>query len=198
MKKETWKRLGLMALVFALNYGLDRLTKLLAVARLKGTGVHEYLGGLLVLVFAENDGAFLSMGSTWPPAVKMAVFLLLPFLVCLYGLWYALVREKRCSTIVIIVTIVAGGIGNLQDRLLNNFRVVDFLNVGIGNFRTGILNVGDMSVTFGVIALALSFWLAERQAGGGSAASAKTGGAGHRGFDKDGRRQGKGGGRPKK
>ena len=54
-----------------------------------------------------------------------------------------------------LVTIIGGGLGNLIDRLSNNFRVVDFINFGIGNVRTGILNVADMSVTFGVIILAI-------------------------------------------
>ena len=54
-----------------------------------------------------------------------------------------------------MVTIIGGGLGNLIDRLSNDFRVVDFINFGIGNVRTGILNVADMSVTFGVIFLAI-------------------------------------------
>ena len=43
------------------------------------------------------------------------------------------------------------GLGNLLDRLFNGFRVIDFMNFGIGNLRTGILNVADLSITFGVI-----------------------------------------------
>ncbi|MDD4289005.1 MAG: signal peptidase II, partial [Atribacterota bacterium] len=33
----------------------------------------------------------------------------------------------------------------------------DFLNFGIGNLRTGILNIADMAITFGVILLIYSF-----------------------------------------
>ena len=55
----------------------------------------------------------------------------------------------------IIVSIIGGGLGNLIDRLSNNFRVVDFLNFGIGSLRTGILNIADMSVTIGVLFLAV-------------------------------------------
>lgn len=54
-----------------------------------------------------------------------------------------------------MVTIVAGGIANLYDRLFHSFQVIDFLNFGIGNLRTGILNVADMSVTFGGLLLIL-------------------------------------------
>lgn len=161
--KAFWKRFGLVAAVFAVNYGLDRVTKLIAEATLRGAGTRSYLGGCLLLVYTQNDGAFLSMGSGWPLALKYAVFIVLPLAVCLYGLWYCLFKRLRTSWTVIIVTIIAGGVGNLQDRVFNSFHVVDFLNFGIGSFRTGILNVGDMSVTFGAIALAIAVWLADRR-----------------------------------
>jgi len=161
--KAFWKRLGLVAAVFAINYGLDRITKIIAEATLRGAGTRSYLGGCFLLVYTQNDGAFLSMGSGWPLALKYAVFIVLPLAVCLYGLWYCLFRRLRTSWTVIIVTIIAGGVGNLQDRVFNSFHVVDFMNFGIGNFRTGILNVGDMSVTFGAIALAIAVWLADRR-----------------------------------
>jgi signal peptidase II len=161
--KAFWKRLGLIVAVFAANYGIDRLTKVLAETRLRGSGVHSYLGGLFILVYAENDGAFLSMGSSWPFALKIAVFVALPLAVCLVALFYCLFRPLRTSWTVIIVTIIAGGIGNLQDRIFNSFRVVDFMNFGIGDFRTGILNFSDISVTFGAIALAVVLYLSERR-----------------------------------
>jgi signal peptidase II len=53
------------------------------------------------------------------------------------------------------MSIISGGIGNLVDRLLNKFSVIDFLNFGIGSLRTGILNVADLSITFGAIALVI-------------------------------------------
>jgi signal peptidase II len=163
VNKAFWKRLALVVGVFAANYGIDRVTKLIAEARLKGSGVHSYLGGLFILVYAENDGAFLSMGSAWPLALKIAVFVAIPLAVCLFGLAYCLVRPVKTSWTAIIVTIIAGGIGNLQDRVFNSFRVVDFMNFGIGNLRTGILNFSDISVTFGAIALAIVLYLSERR-----------------------------------
>jgi signal peptidase II len=59
----------------------------------------------------------------------------------------------------LIATILAGGLSNLFDRLTRHFRVVDFMNFGIGGLRTGILNVADLSITFGGIALVLYVFL---------------------------------------
>ena len=51
--------------------------------------------------------------------------------------------------------IFAGGASNLADRLLYDGYVVDFINIGIGSFRTGIFNIADVAITAGVVILLL-------------------------------------------
>lgn len=51
----------------------------------------------------------------------------------------------------------------MYDRIFNNGLVVDFMNFGIGNIRTGILNVADLSITFGAILLFISTLIQERK-----------------------------------
>jgi len=53
--------------------------------------------------------------------------------------------------IVALSLVVGGGIGNLIDRIFNQCCVVDFMNLGIGSLQTGIFNVADVVITFGVI-----------------------------------------------
>ncbi len=53
----------------------------------------------------------------------------------------------------LFITIVSGGLSNLFDRVFNDFYVIDFMNFGILNLRTGILNVADLSVKFGIAVL---------------------------------------------
>jgi signal peptidase II len=137
----------------ALNFSLDRFTKYLAVEHLKGRPPLRFFGDLAVITYAENSGAFLSLGSGWPPALKYFVLLVIPAVVCLGGGLYLVFREKRLSRIAVFSSIIGGGLGNLADRLFNNFTVIDFMNFGIGKLRTGILNTADLSVTFGVIIL---------------------------------------------
>jgi signal peptidase II len=54
-----------------------------------------------------------------------------------------------------VVLLLAGGIGNLIDRLFHGGLVIDFLNVGIGPLRTGIFNVADVAIMagFGILIL---------------------------------------------
>ncbi|MBH0192527.1 MAG: signal peptidase II, partial [Nitrospira sp.] len=48
---------------------------------------------------------------------------------------------------------LSGGVANLLDRMFYDGRVVDFMNLGIGGFRTGIFNVADVCITAGVLLL---------------------------------------------
>lgn len=145
--------IGVTISVVVLNYGLDRLTKLLAIEFLKGRPSISFFGDLMVLVYAENSGAFLSLGSVWSPFLKYLLFLVVPVIVCLYGLLWCFLKARDLPRLVLVATIIGGGVGNLVDRLANDFRVVDFLNFGLGRLRTGVLNMADLSVTFGALLL---------------------------------------------
>ena len=148
------KRQIIMTLgVFFINYILDRFTKILAVGHLKGKGSIRFFNNLFVLIYAENTGAFLSFGKDWNIYIKYAVLLIIPIIICIIGLLYLMIKEKKNYRVIICSSIIGGGMGNLVDRLFNEFTVIDFMNFGIGNIRTGILNVADLSITFGVIIL---------------------------------------------
>jgi signal peptidase II len=151
MKRK--KQLILTLIVLLVNYSLDRITKILATTYLEGKEQLSFFYNTVILKYTENTGAFLSLGSDWPDSVKYILFIILPILVCLYGLYYCAFKLTDKKMIIVFVSMIGGGLGNLIDRLLNDFAVVDFLNFGIGHLRTGILNVADMSVTFGVIFL---------------------------------------------
>ena len=149
------KQILLTIIVLLCNLVPDRITKLLAINYLQGEENISYLYNTIILKYVENTGAFLSVGTNWPDSLKYIVLLILPLLVCLYGLYYCAFKMADKYQLIIIVSIIGGGIGNLIDRLFYNFHVVDFINFGIGSFRTGILNVADMSVTFGVMFLVI-------------------------------------------
>jgi signal peptidase II len=151
---EERKRYVILVLgIFFINYFLDRLTKFIAIKYLKGNDSIKLLNNMIILIFTENTGAFLSFGSKWNIYIKYFLLLIIPIVICIIILVYLVTKETKIYRIIIGSCIIGGGIGNLVDRLFNNFRVIDFMNFGIGNIRTGILNVADLSVTFGVIVL---------------------------------------------
>lgn len=147
-------RLILGLLILTTFIGCDQATKSLATRNLKGEEPRSYLADTLRLEFALNPGGFLSLGRTLSPATRHALFV--GFNACfLIGVTLFLVARwnMKLSLFIPAVYILAGGIGNLIDRVINHGLVTDFLVVGIGPVRSGVFNVADMGVTFGVIAI---------------------------------------------
>jgi signal peptidase II len=148
-------RLWLFCILFPALIALDQITKSIAKAHLLGKETFSYLYDTIRLVYVENTGAFLSLGSGWSDQLSFVVFVLLPllFLILLGGY---LIKNRNTMNLFVylsMIFIAAGGFGNLIDRVLYHRHVTDFLNFGIGNVRTGILNFADMYVTTGVILL---------------------------------------------
>jgi signal peptidase II len=148
-------------LVFALmvmTIGCDQVSKHLATDRLSGSPGRSFLADTLRLEYAENTGAFLSLGENLPENARTTL-LVGGCGLMLIGLFVFAVRFRvKGGVLVAISLIVAGGISNLIDRISHG-NVVDFLNLGVGNFRTGIFNVADIAIVAGVILFA---WASRR------------------------------------
>lgn len=139
--------------------GCDQATKVVAKDRLPTNETLSFAGDTFRLHYAENTGAFLSLGALLPEQVRFWLFTILAGLLLVGILIYALLDNKLSTgSIVAYGLIVGGGVGNLIDRILRDGAVVDFLNVGIGSLRTGVFNVADMAITTGVVMmLVMSF-----------------------------------------
>lgn len=145
-------RLAAIAVLVLSTVGCDQVTKIAAQNSLKDVGAFSYLGNFFRLEYAENKGAFLSFGANLPEVVRTMIFMGIVS-IFLAVVAYQLVTQKwdKMSTIAYSL-ILGGGIGNLIDRLVRG-SVIDFLNFGIGNLRTGIFNVADMAVVAGIVIL---------------------------------------------
>lgn len=134
--------------------GCDQATKAIARERLPAGTTITMLHGTLRLERAENVGAFLSLGESLPKHLRSAVFTFGGLLLVTLGvLWTLFGRETDPVKTLGAALVCAGGVGNVIDRLCHSGSVTDFLNVGIGTFRTGIFNVADMVLMLGVALL---------------------------------------------
>jgi signal peptidase II len=136
-----------MILLFVLVLVADQVTKVLAARLLDGREPVELVGGVLSLHYAENPGAFLSLGAGLSPQSA---------------------RDKSAglTRAVAVTLIVAGGVGNVIDRIAMGV-VRDFAIVGVPSvpwLRTGVFNVADLGITTGVVLLAFEVWLKKRRA----------------------------------
>jgi signal peptidase II len=151
-------RCALVALVLIGCVACDQLSKTAAREYLPGTGIHSYLGDTFRLEYAENPGAFLSLGESLPSTVRYdgLVIGVGAFLIAMLG-WAVLSPRLRWPQRIAIAAIGAGGASNLLDRIRFEGTVTDFLNLGIGPLRTGIFNFADAILMCGLIALVLSW-----------------------------------------
>ncbi|WP_175516958.1 signal peptidase II [Planctomicrobium piriforme] len=129
--------------------GLDQATKLYAVEHLMGQAPQSFFYDLFRIEFAKNEGAFLSLLANMPGEVRFWILTVVNGLV-LIGIAVSLLLPRRMAfySFLPLALVVAGGLGNLIDRIRFNY-VIDFLNLGIGGLRTGIFNVADMAITAG-------------------------------------------------
>lgn len=146
----------LLVLVLIGCVGCDQISKSAARAYLPGSGVHSYLGDTLRLQFAQNPGAFLSLGESLPAAIRFDGFTVAVgvFVAGLLG-WALLSKRLGWRERLAITAIGAGGLGNLIDRVRFEGAVTDFLNIGVGSLRTGIFNLADATLMLGLIALVI-------------------------------------------
>lgn len=136
--------------VAVLLVGLDQFTKWLAVNYIKPQGTIPLITvdgkQWLNLTYQENSGAAFSI------LQDKQLFLIIITSVILVGILVLFFtgKIKRTEYLWAFSVILAGGTGNLIDRVFNGF-VVDFIDVRIINFA--VFNVADICAVCGAIML---------------------------------------------
>ena len=128
----------------------DQFTKKLAVAKLMGKPAFPIIKGVLEFDYLENRGVAFGMFQ------GQRVMILLVGVIFIAGLLLFMLKmpEGRKYTIlhVILSFVIAGGIGNIIDRVSLEY-VIDFISFVLINFP--IFNVADCYVVCGVIAMCI-------------------------------------------
>lgn len=145
--------------VFLVCYGLDQITKILAVRHLDPSNPPSYLGGWLSLKLIRNPGAAFSMGAAFTEVLSVLAILALLFCAI-----YLAPRVTRVLHGAVLGMAMAGIAGNLTDRLLRapgplEGHVIDFF--AVPNFA--IFNVADIFLTSAAILVIVWSLLESRQ-----------------------------------
>lgn len=132
--------------VIAVLVGIDQLTKYAAVSTVKVDGPKEFLFGLFQFRYVENTGAAFSSFSDNTKLLTVVTVIILA--VCL-----VLLLSKKLKPMfvnVCLLLVVAGGIGNVIDRILYGY-VVDFIEPLFIDFA--VFNFADCCITVGALLL---------------------------------------------
>lgn len=159
IKKDLFKKIFIVILILIALVFLDQWTKGLAVQHLKNQDSHYFFGGIFQLIYAENPGAFLGMGGNWSRSTRFIIFGVAVVFGLLAMFWSILKDKINTFDFFAYTFILAGGIGNVIDRLTHdNGHVVDFLFIDLqvlSWLRTGVFNIADVCIVIGV---AVAFW----------------------------------------
>ena len=137
----------LMTLFAAVAVALDQITKAMTVASIPLHTRIPFFDGVFHFTYVQNTGAAFSsfLGQQWLFALIFAIFTVL----MVYELWKNTMGfqnfERWC-----LVTIWAGGLGNMIDRVRLGY-VVDMIELEF--IRFPVFNVADCFITCGCVLL---------------------------------------------
>ena len=150
-------RLLLLLLILVGTAGCDQTTKHFARTALAGQSTIQLPSGIGELVLAQNLGGHLSLGASWPKAVRQACFI---FVVGAFLLAPAsfLVWKTKLGTLQFgcLSFALAGGSSNLIDRIRQDGAVTDFIYLHVGWLHTGIFNLADVVLELAIAGLLIS------------------------------------------
>ena len=143
------------AVMLLLMIAADQLTKLWALSALKDKPPVKLWENVFHFVYTENRGAAFSILQN--KRVFLIIFTAAALAAVIYLLFFSRISFNRASTAGLMM-IVAGGIGNLIDRIFRAF-VVDFIYFVPIDFP--VFNVADCFVTIGTAVFAVGFIIDE-------------------------------------
>ncbi|MGV3762981.1 signal peptidase II [Parapedobacter sp.] len=150
MKFKRWAGTLFGITLISVNFSCDQLTKAIVRKQIPPSEQITLISDHLTLTNIENSGAFMSMGQTWWQPLKSILFIVLPTVVLLLGIYYMMRLGGRRPWLTLALGFaIGGGMGNMIDRLLYG-SVTDFVHIKVGPIQTGIFNMADVSIMIGV------------------------------------------------
>ncbi|MBE7079378.1 MAG: signal peptidase II [Clostridiales bacterium] len=155
-------------LLFAVLVLIDLVTKVVADIYMDEGDKIPLISDWFGLYFIYNDGMAYGMGSNAPKWVKILVIVGTGVLMAAFAIVYFRLDKRRSFLRIAIVFVVAGGVGNLIDRIYyqvwnpTNFGVRDMVDLSAFGFAT--CNFADFFITGGAVALVLALLFFDKDA----------------------------------
>ena len=136
---------------------IDVVTKYIAKTTLVPYRMpREVIGEWVRFTLVFNQGA--AFGLHLGPWSRQIFLVLTVVALIILARLYKDTRSDDRVRVIALGLVCGGAIGNLLDRVRSAVGVVDFLDIGVGNWRWPTFNVADSAITIGAIALGLSLW----------------------------------------
>ncbi len=126
---------------------VDQLTKAWLVANLSPGETMTVIGDWVRLVFSQNSGALFGLFRDNAALFGLASLVVVGLIVA-----YHATAGRSLYLSIALGFLLGGALGNLTDRLSRGF-VVDFVDIGIGDFRWYTFNVADAAISTAIVML---------------------------------------------
>ena len=148
-------------IIIFLSILIDQLTKLYVVSISNCSSPINFISDYLRLTNITNEGIAFGLY----PFGQYTIVLLVISIVAVFFIIKLLIDSKEHSMIIQLGLsfIIGGAIGNLIDRFFTSFNmfnysgVIDFIDIGINNYRFYIFNFADFFISIGIILYLFSF-----------------------------------------
>ena len=154
-------------IIIKITFILDQLLKIYIVKNFNLYDTKNILGNFFRIKYVENTGMAFGIGSNLEKSIKDVLFTTLTIIVIIIVLYfYKNLKKGQNLAKVAFAFILGGAFGNISDKIFGYiiFRqeiklfyggVVDFIDIGIGNYRWPTFNIADIFISLGTIILSI-------------------------------------------
>lgn len=157
MKESRYKKINIknrkilfIVFIILISICIDQIAKQIIIKNIFNSSI-EIIRGTLNFTYVENTGGAYGIGSN-------NILMFITINIIIIGILMKFViskRDKISKTLLIAISlIIAGGMGNLIDRIFRGY-VVDFIDIN-PMFKYPVFNVADIFVVTGCIVIVLN------------------------------------------
>lgn len=143
------KKILFIVFIILISICIDQIVKQVIIKNILNSSI-EIINGVLNFIYVENTGGAYGIGSN-----NILMFIIIN--VIIIGILMKFVISKRDeinnALLIAISLIIAGGIGNLIDRIFRGY-VIDFIDIN-PVFKYPVFNIADIFVVTGCIVIAI-------------------------------------------
>ena len=135
----------------------DQISKLIVAHLMYRGQTIPIIPSFFNITYVKNPNAAFGI-PIGPPIIMMVLTSIATALLIFY---FTKLKEKGSLLLVGLALIIGGAIGNLIDRFRMQ-QVIDFIELGVRQFKWPVFNIADSCVTIGIIAILWSWVFGEK------------------------------------
>lgn len=143
------KKILFIVFIILISICIDQIVKQVIIKNILNSSI-EIINGVLNFTYVENTGGAYGIGSN-----NILMFIIINIIILGILMKFAISKREEIDTISLIAIslIIAGGMGNLIDRVARGY-VVDFVDIN-PVLKYPVFNIADIFVVTGCIVIAI-------------------------------------------